>query len=268
MSSHSHEATPPMNEYESLATRLGTANIMSSSSPECRRKTLYQESRRHLAEVFRRLALQKEMKVEEGASDARSCAHAVSIPPKYAVRRWWGFHQGQRAYPHGRGLWRAANAISWGSTSGRRALSSTRSGAMRKPSAPTFGIKRRKDKRLEQTNLGADKRLGRLQIRGAASVHPFRRSSGPQSEAPGFAGDSPRRRTLSTATWGSPLLLCGFDRRHLAERLIGGLKRPALPITGQSWSAADAARDLPIAPPSRSSSKRRAPDCRDRRRSA
>ena len=32
--------------------------------PKCCRKTLYQELRRHLGEVFRRLALQKESKVD------------------------------------------------------------------------------------------------------------------------------------------------------------------------------------------------------------
>jgi putative transposase len=32
---------------------------------KCRRKTLYLELRRHLGEVFRRLALQRESKVEE-----------------------------------------------------------------------------------------------------------------------------------------------------------------------------------------------------------
>jgi hypothetical protein len=34
--------------------------------PKCRRKTLYVEFRRHLGEVFRKLALQKESRIEEG----------------------------------------------------------------------------------------------------------------------------------------------------------------------------------------------------------
>lgn len=34
--------------------------------PKCRRKTLYLELRCHLGEVFHRLAMQKESKIEEG----------------------------------------------------------------------------------------------------------------------------------------------------------------------------------------------------------
>ena len=34
--------------------------------PKCRRKTLYQELRRYLGEVFRRLAEQKESKLKKG----------------------------------------------------------------------------------------------------------------------------------------------------------------------------------------------------------
>jgi putative transposase len=33
---------------------------------KCRRKTLYVELRRHLGEVFRKLAAQKESRIEEG----------------------------------------------------------------------------------------------------------------------------------------------------------------------------------------------------------
>ena len=34
--------------------------------PKCRRKTLYGELCRHLGEVFRKLAVQKDAKIEEG----------------------------------------------------------------------------------------------------------------------------------------------------------------------------------------------------------
>jgi putative transposase len=34
--------------------------------PKCRRRTLYGELRRHLGEVFRQLAVQKESRIEEG----------------------------------------------------------------------------------------------------------------------------------------------------------------------------------------------------------
>ena len=67
----------------------------------------------------------------------------LSIPPKYAVSQVVGFIKGKSAIHMAR-VMESANAISWGSTSGPGDSSSTRSGAMRKPSAPTFAIKRRK----------------------------------------------------------------------------------------------------------------------------
>jgi REP element-mobilizing transposase RayT len=55
-----------MDEYESLSHTTWDCKYHVVFIPKCRRKTLYQELRRHLGEVFRRLALQKESKVEEG----------------------------------------------------------------------------------------------------------------------------------------------------------------------------------------------------------
>jgi REP element-mobilizing transposase RayT len=55
-----------MNEYESLSHTTWDCKYHVVFIPKCRRKTLYQELRRHLDEVFRKLALQKDSKVEEG----------------------------------------------------------------------------------------------------------------------------------------------------------------------------------------------------------
>ena len=60
-------------------------------------KTLYQELRRHLGEVFRRLALQKESKVEEGHLMPDHVHMLLSIPPKYAVSQVVGFIKGKSA---------------------------------------------------------------------------------------------------------------------------------------------------------------------------
>ena len=65
--------------------------------PKCRRKTLYQELRRHLGEVFRKLALQKESKVEEGHLMPDHVHMLLSIPPKYAVSQVVGFIKGKSA---------------------------------------------------------------------------------------------------------------------------------------------------------------------------
>jgi REP-associated tyrosine transposase len=59
--------------------------------PKCRRKTLYAELRRHLGEVFRRLAKQKESRIEEGHLLADHVHMLISIPPKYAVSQVIGF---------------------------------------------------------------------------------------------------------------------------------------------------------------------------------
>ena len=68
----------------------------------------------------------------------------LSIPPKYAVSQVVGFIKGKSAIHMARVYGeRKRNFVGqhfWAPGD----LSSTRSGAMRKPSAPTFAIKRRK----------------------------------------------------------------------------------------------------------------------------
>ena len=65
--------------------------------PKCRRRTLYGELRRHLGEVFRRLATQKESQVEEGHLMPDHVHMLVAIPPKYAVSQVVGFIKGKSA---------------------------------------------------------------------------------------------------------------------------------------------------------------------------
>jgi putative transposase len=59
--------------------------------PKCRRRALYPELRRHLGEIFRRLALQEESKVEEGHLMPDHVHMLLSIPPKYAVSQVVGY---------------------------------------------------------------------------------------------------------------------------------------------------------------------------------
>jgi putative transposase len=63
--------------------------------PKCRRKTLYQELRRHLGEVFRRLAEQKESQIKEGHLRSDHVHMMISIPPKYAVSQVIGYIKGK-----------------------------------------------------------------------------------------------------------------------------------------------------------------------------
>jgi len=58
--------------------------------PKYRRKALYEQLRKYLGEVFRRLAEQKESRVEEGHLLSDHVHMLISIPPKYAVAQVTG----------------------------------------------------------------------------------------------------------------------------------------------------------------------------------
>ena len=65
--------------------------------PKGRRKLLYGELRKHLGEVFRTLALQKECCIEEGHLMPDHVHMMISIPPKYAVSQVVGYIKGKSA---------------------------------------------------------------------------------------------------------------------------------------------------------------------------
>jgi len=65
--------------------------------PKCRRKTLYLQLRKYLGEVFRKLAGQKESRIEEGHLLADHVHMLIAIPPKYAVSQVIGFIKGKSA---------------------------------------------------------------------------------------------------------------------------------------------------------------------------
>src|ERR1700680_2444880 len=86
-----------MDEYESLSHSKWECKCHVVLIPKCRRKTLYGELRRHLGEVFRKLALQKESLIEEGYPVHHHVHMMISIPPKYAVSQVVGFIKGKSA---------------------------------------------------------------------------------------------------------------------------------------------------------------------------
>ena len=65
--------------------------------PKKRRKTLYVALRKHLGEVFHRLAGQKESRIEEGHLLADHVHMLIAIPPKYAVSQVIGYIKGKSA---------------------------------------------------------------------------------------------------------------------------------------------------------------------------
>ena len=65
--------------------------------PKCRRAVLYRELRKHVGEMLRNLAQQKESRIEEGHLLVDHVPRLISIPPKYAVAQVVGFSKGKSA---------------------------------------------------------------------------------------------------------------------------------------------------------------------------
>ena len=86
-----------MDEYESLSHSKWECKYHVIFIPKCRRKTLYLGLRKHLGELFRRLAEQKQCKIEEGHLMPDHVHMMISIPPKYAVSEVVGYIKGKSA---------------------------------------------------------------------------------------------------------------------------------------------------------------------------
>lgn len=65
--------------------------------PKRRRKKLYGELRKHLGEIFRALAKQKDCVIIEGNLQSDHVHMCIMIPPKYAVSSVVGFIKGKSA---------------------------------------------------------------------------------------------------------------------------------------------------------------------------
>jgi putative transposase len=65
--------------------------------PKCRRKVLYGKLRQYLGEMFRKLAEQKECRIEEGHLLSDHVHIMISIPPKHAVSSVVGYIKGKSA---------------------------------------------------------------------------------------------------------------------------------------------------------------------------
>jgi putative transposase len=65
--------------------------------PKYRRKVLYGTLRKHLGEIYRRLAKQKECEIEAGHMMSDHVHMMISIQPKYAVSQVVGFIKGKSA---------------------------------------------------------------------------------------------------------------------------------------------------------------------------
>ena len=86
-----------MDEYESLSHSRWECKYHVVFIPKYRRKKLYSDLRRHLGEVFRRLAEQKECRIEEGHLLPDHVHILISIPPKHSVSQVVGYIKGKSA---------------------------------------------------------------------------------------------------------------------------------------------------------------------------
>jgi len=86
-----------MDEVSSLSHTKWECKYHVVFIPKCRRKVLYEQLRRELGEVFRRLAQQKESEIKEGHLMPDHVHMMISVPPKYAVSQVVGFIKGKGA---------------------------------------------------------------------------------------------------------------------------------------------------------------------------
>ena len=86
-----------MDEPESLSHSKWECKYHVVFIPKCRRKTLYEQLRRHLGEVFRKLAEQKESRILEGHLMPDHVQMLIAIPPKFAVSQVIGYIKGKSA---------------------------------------------------------------------------------------------------------------------------------------------------------------------------
>ena len=88
-----------MDTFESLSHSAWECKYHAVFIPTCRRKTLYGTLRQHLGEVFRKLAPQKESRIEEGYLLPGHIQMLIAIPPTYAVSQVVGCIKGKGAIP-------------------------------------------------------------------------------------------------------------------------------------------------------------------------
>jgi putative transposase len=86
-----------MDEFESLSHTKWECKYHVVFIPKFRRRALYGQLRSHLGEVFRKLAAQRESRIEAGHLMPDHVHMMIAIPPKYAVSQVVGSIKGKSA---------------------------------------------------------------------------------------------------------------------------------------------------------------------------
>ena len=84
-------------EYQSLSHTRWDCKYHIVFIPKCRKKMIYGALRKHLGEIFRELARQRECKVVEGHLMLDHVHICLSVPPKYSVSNVVGYIKGKSA---------------------------------------------------------------------------------------------------------------------------------------------------------------------------
>ena len=150
VSSHSHERNRTDGRVRDVKPH--EVGLQISFIPKYRRKLLFQELRKPLGEVFRQLAAQKELKVEEGHLLPDHVHMLLSIPPKYAVSNVVGYIKGKSAIHLARTYSeRKRNFV--GQSSWARGYFVSTVGRDEKAIREYIQNQEKEDQRLEQLNL-------------------------------------------------------------------------------------------------------------------
>ena len=86
-----------MSNYRSLSHSKWECKYHVVFIPKYRKKAIYGEIRRHLGDALRRLAEQRESRIEEGHLLPDHVHMMISIPPKYSVSQVIGYMKGKSA---------------------------------------------------------------------------------------------------------------------------------------------------------------------------
>ena len=86
-----------MKEYQGLSHTKWDCKYHVVFIPKRRKKAIFGALRRHLGELFRELALQREAKIDEGHLMVDHVHMCLSIPPKYSVSSVVGYIKGKSA---------------------------------------------------------------------------------------------------------------------------------------------------------------------------
>jgi putative transposase len=86
-----------MKEYQSLSHTRWDCKYHVVFIPKGRKKAIYGALRKHLGEMFRELAQQRECKVVEGHLMIDHVHMCLSVPPKYSISNVVGFIKGKSA---------------------------------------------------------------------------------------------------------------------------------------------------------------------------